>query len=115
MTTQNYQPFIVVPPLTTCRTSYIVFVRARAKPAQSVVQTSLTTGLCALFHLQGQGVGPYTIYPFSSGQNASVSLEAVPPQRDAVPLAWTVDFDAGANITWAIFDATGAVVSPVLP
>lgn len=92
-------------------------LRKSSGQACAVCRTDITDDrtLRGLFHLQGQGVGPYTIYPFSSGQNASVSLEAVPPQRDAVPLAWTVDFDAGANITWAIFDATGAVVSPVLP
>lgn len=76
----QYEPFIIVPPFTACDAAYIVF---------------------------GQGTAPYTIYPLHSGDTHALSLESIPLQTTAGVFRWTVDFDAGSNLTWVVVDATG--------
>ncbi|GAA5864947.1 hypothetical protein JCM1840_005688 [Sporobolomyces johnsonii] len=74
----TYAPYIVAPPFTSCQQSYIVF---------------------------GQGTPPYTINIIPTAGNGS--LEQLPVQKQAGFYRWRVDFDAGANITFALTDAAG--------
>lgn len=67
----SYNPFVVIPPLTSCETAYIVY---------------------------GQGSAPYNVFPISSGGTNATSLEAIPVQQNAGVLSWRVDFDPGANL-----------------
>ncbi|GAA6032053.1 hypothetical protein JCM8097_003406 [Rhodosporidiobolus ruineniae] len=74
-----YAPFILAPPLTSCTTAYIVY---------------------------GQGTPPYTLSVIPTGGNGS--LEVLPERQRAGVARWRVDFDEGANITFALTDGTGA-------
>ncbi|GAA5918336.1 hypothetical protein JCM1841_002176 [Sporobolomyces salmonicolor] len=76
--TPHYAPYIVAPPFTSCQHSYVVF---------------------------GQGTPPYTINVIPTSGNGS--LEQLPVQKNAGFYRWRVDFDPGANITFALTDAAG--------
>ncbi|GAA5861186.1 hypothetical protein JCM8547_008512 [Rhodosporidiobolus lusitaniae] len=76
----SYAPFIMSPPLTTCQDAYLVF---------------------------GQGTPPYIINVLATGQNTTASLEQLPIQKKAGYVKWRVDFNEGANVTFAVSDNTG--------
>ncbi|SCV68434.1 BQ2448_555 [Microbotryum intermedium] len=76
------QPFIIVPPLTTCTTAYVVV---------------------------GDGKPPYRIYPIASGSGNATSLENVPEMASAGVFPWRVDFNQGANLTWVVVDDANRV------
>ncbi|GAA5896510.1 uncharacterized protein JCM6883_006928 [Sporobolomyces salmoneus] len=76
----EYGPFLLSPPLTSCEQAYIVF---------------------------GQGSPPYTIDILPTSGNYSNLLETLPIQHSAGYFHWTVDFQPGANITFALTDKNG--------
>lgn len=80
--TSSQLPYIIVSPFVTCTQSIIAF---------------------------GGGLPPLTIYPISTGAAAAVSLEQGIPSFTTSPSSfiWTVDFDAGANLTWVVVDRNG--------
>ncbi|GAA5947095.1 hypothetical protein JCM3765_002151 [Sporobolomyces pararoseus] len=75
-----YGPFILSPPLTSCEKAFIVF---------------------------GQGSPPYTLDVLPTNGNYSNLLETLPLQHNAGYFHWTVDFQPGANITFALTDSKG--------
>ncbi|GAA5844466.1 hypothetical protein JCM3766R1_007133 [Sporobolomyces carnicolor] len=79
-TQADYGPYLLSPPLTSCEKAYIVF---------------------------GQGSPPYTINILPTNGNYSNLLETLPLQHSAGIFHWTVDFQPGANITFALTDAKG--------
>ncbi|GAA5876102.1 hypothetical protein JCM16303_007022 [Sporobolomyces ruberrimus] len=75
-----YGPFVLSPPLTSCEEAYIIF---------------------------GQGTPPYAIDILPTDGNYTNLLESLPLQRSPGYFHWTVDFQPGANITFALTDAKG--------
>ncbi|KAM0793412.1 hypothetical protein ACM66B_000863 [Microbotryomycetes sp. NB124-2] len=76
----TYSPFIVVPPLTTCTTAYLLI---------------------------GQGKAPYSVQVLPTGTTNGTTLEFIPPVADAKPIEWRVGFNEGANITFLLTDSQG--------
>ncbi|GAA6006707.1 hypothetical protein JCM10207_005027 [Rhodosporidiobolus poonsookiae] len=80
MSTPSYAPFVVVPPLTCCEHAYIVY---------------------------GQGSPPYSLNVIATGDANGSSLEALPLQHHEGVFRWRVDFNEGANVTFALTDGNG--------
>ncbi|GAA5842992.1 hypothetical protein JCM11251_007307 [Rhodosporidiobolus azoricus] len=80
MSAPVYAPFIVAPPLTCCEHAYLVY---------------------------GQGTPPYDINVISTGDANGTSLEAIPRRDKDGVVRWRVDFNEGANITFALTDGSG--------
>ncbi|GAA5913365.1 hypothetical protein JCM6882_004101 [Rhodosporidiobolus microsporus] len=75
-----YDPYIVVPPFTSCEDSYLLF---------------------------GQGTPPYTLSVIGSGDSNWTVIETLPRQSREGALKWKVDFNEGANIGRAPFLSSG--------
>ncbi|GAA5997352.1 uncharacterized protein JCM10292_000198 [Rhodotorula paludigena] len=80
MSAPVYDPFVVAPPLTCCESAYLVY---------------------------GQGQPPYQLDVIATGDSNGTSLESLPLLRRAGVYEWRVDFNEGANITFALTDGTG--------
>lgn len=85
-----YGPFVLAPPLTSCESAFLVFVR---RPS-----LSLSPHNSPWSREQGQGTPPYSIAVAGTADSNFTALETLPTQPRAGVVEWHVDFNAGANL-----------------